>query len=184
VRRVFCPVATETTNRLAPIGDVISLRTSDRPSAVHAIVFSRSGTCVSAIFRSPPPSGEVTKTLSSERLNAMERPSGDHAGACSGTEVLVSCTSASLSTCLTKMSPFRSNATWLPSGERLGGPSTPGYVVNGTSLEAGGAKLRAAANHTTPASNRTATMAPAATLAGRAHESQADVVPEGSRSIS
>ena len=42
VSRVFCPVPMEMTNRLAQIGDVISLITSDRASGVHAIVFKRS----------------------------------------------------------------------------------------------------------------------------------------------
>jgi hypothetical protein len=60
VRRLFCPVAMETANRLAQIGEVSSLTIRDPLSAVHAMVFSSSGACVSAIFRSPPPSGETT----------------------------------------------------------------------------------------------------------------------------
>ena len=35
--------------------------------------------------------------------------------------------------------PFHANATWLPSGERLGAVATPGYAVSGTT--AGGADL-------------------------------------------
>src|SRR6266508_348166 len=73
VRRVFCPVAIEMTNRLAQIEDVISLMTSAAPSGVHAIVFSRSGARVSATFRSPPPSGEATKIPSRPRANAIWR---------------------------------------------------------------------------------------------------------------
>src|SRR4030095_14359863 len=74
VSRIFCPVAMEMTNRLAQIGDVISLTMSDRPSGVHAIVFKRSAARVSATFRSPPPSGEITKMPSTARVKAIGRP--------------------------------------------------------------------------------------------------------------
>ena len=44
VSRALRPSATETTNRLAQTGEVISLVTSDRESGVQAIDFRRSGT--------------------------------------------------------------------------------------------------------------------------------------------
>ena len=96
---------------LSTIDDVISLMTSAWLSGVHAIVFSKGGACVSLTFLSPPARGDTRKIPVPARTNAIWRPSGDHAGASSATPFLVSGTSASPSTCLTKMSPLRSKAT-------------------------------------------------------------------------
>src|SRR5262245_35429997 len=91
VSRLFPPPVTETRKRLAQTDDVSSLVTSDVPSGVHAIVWSKSGARISATFRSTPPKGDVTKIPAPSRMKAIWRPSADQAGEVSTIGVLVSC---------------------------------------------------------------------------------------------
>src|SRR5262245_43564904 len=67
---------------------------------------------------------------------------------------------------LSPVGPFHSNATWLPSGDRLGSRSKPGYAVSGTAPAsmAGLAAARdryPAPSQPRPASVATTTAAPA-----------------------
>jgi hypothetical protein len=73
VSRLFSPVSTDTWKRLARIGEVNSLIMSDRLSTVQAIILillSCGGGPISAIFLSPPPTGDMRNTPVS-RTNAM-----------------------------------------------------------------------------------------------------------------
>src|SRR6516165_6707938 len=79
---------------------------------------------------------------SPRRTNAIWPPSGDQAGLTSEDGASVRRRRASPPTALIQMcgTPLlsgsaHSNATKLPSGDREGGPSTPGYAVSGVAAD-------------------------------------------------
>src|SRR5215831_20765408 len=102
---------------------------------------------ISAILRSGPPRAGISSIAvppEISRRNAMKRPSGDHTGLESLAGPLVSCNGGPpvpiSFTYMCDLLPIPSelvNATWLPSGEKLGSYSKPGRAVSGTDVKAG-----------------------------------------------
>jgi hypothetical protein len=117
----------------------LSWKSTVAPSAVQVTPLPESES-----FRSGPPTCETTKTPPSSPLRekAISDPSGDHAGSAVASAV-VKRRRSSLSTALMYRpgeglfgGPDQKNTTMVPSGDRPGGPLSPGNEASGRNAAA------------------------------------------------